>query len=196
MNFLKDLIQHCHQRHAKPLRQQKTVAIPSMYNKGHFYQYKVYCARKGPILLSDLEAADISFMPIGRAPENDRGPRYFGGEIFRRRTNAGNWGFRRWNTSWGIQVYTGIPSERDGARWHDFVFTYQAVCDAPDAVLTCIESLLNSVANPLLTLTKSGGLRLSFRIPNYLHPDSEEEKLNISINIHRPPKIHSNAPYI
>ena len=179
MNPLKNIIQRCHERHAKPLRQRKTVAMPSMFTKGHFYQYRVYCAHNTPVLLDDLEAADISFMPIGRAPENDRGPRHFGGELFRRRTKAENWGFRRWQTSWGIQVYTGIPSEHDGAYWHDLNFTYQAVCDAPDAVLACIEALLNSVANPLLTLTKSGGLRLSLRIPNYLHQDTQDEKLYI-----------------
>ena len=174
-----DLIQRCHQRHAKSLRQRKTVAMPSMFTKGHFYQYSVYCAHNAPVLLNDLEMADISFMPIGRAPENDRGPRHFGGELFRRRTKAEDWGFRRWETSWGIQVYTGIPSERAGAPWHDLNFTYQAICAAPDAVFTCIDALLNSVANPLLTLSKSGGLRFSCRVPDYLHPDSEDEKLYI-----------------
>ena len=179
MNSLKDLIAYCHQRHAKPLRQRKTLAMPSMYTHGHFYQYKVYCARRCPVLLEDLEAADISFMPIGRAPENDRGPRHFGGELFHRRTRKENWDSRRWDTSWGIQVYTGIPSEHNGARWHDLNFTYQALCDAPNAVLACIEALVNAVKNPLLTLSKSGGLRLSFRIPDYLHPDTEAEKLYI-----------------
>ena len=125
-----------------------------MYTKGHFYQYLVYCARKCPVLLDDLEAADISFMPIGRAPKNDRGPRHFGGELFSRRTRKENWDFRRWDTSWGIQVYTGIPSESDGARWHDLDFTYQALCAAPDAVFTCIETLVNTIKNPLLTLTE------------------------------------------
>ncbi len=179
MDFLKDIIQRCHERHAKQLRQRKTVAMPSMFTKGHFYQYRVYCAHNAPVLLDDLEMADISFMPIGRAPENDRGPRHFGGELFRRRTKAENWGFRRWETSWGIQVYTGIPSERAGAHWHDLNFTYQALCDAPDAVLACIEALFSTIANPLLTLTKSGGLRLSFRIPDYLHQDTQDEKLYI-----------------
>ena len=179
MNPLKDIIQRCHERHAKPLRQRKTVAMPSMFTKGHFYQYRVYCAHNTPVLLDDLEAADISFMPIGRAPENDRGPRHFGGALFRRRTKAENWGFRRWHTSWGIQVYTGIPSERAGAHWHNLNFTYQALCDAPDAVFACIDALFNSVANPLLTLTKSGGLRLSLRIPDYLHQDTPDEKLYI-----------------
>ena len=178
-NSFNALIQRCHQRHAKSLRQRKTVAMPSMFTKGHFYQYSVYCAHNVRVLLDDLEMADISFMPIGRAPENDRGPRHFGGELFRRRTKAVDWGFRRWNTSWGIQVYTGVPSERNSARWHDFVFTYQAICAAPDAVFACIDALLNSVANPLLTLSKSGGLRFSCRVPDYLHPDSEDEKLYI-----------------
>ena len=146
--------------------------------------------------LDDLEAADISFMPIGRAPENDRGPRHFGGELFRRRTKAENWGFRRWQTSWGIQVYTGIPSQRDGAHWHDLNFTYQALCDAPDAVLTCIEALLNSVANPLLTLTKSGGLRLSLRIPNYLHRDTQDEKLYIYKRTPTPGNPHHRDVYL
>ena len=178
-NFLNDLIEQCHKRHAKPLRQRKTVAMPSMYTKGHFYQYRVYCARKYPVLLDDLEAADISFMPIGRAPVNDRGPRHFGGELFSRRTTKGNWDLRRWGTSWGIQVYTGIPSERDDARWHDLIFPYRALCAAPDAVLTCIDALVNTVNNSLLTLTKSGGLRFSCRIPDYLHPDTAAEKLYI-----------------
>ena len=177
--MFKTLLQRCHQRHQKPLHQRKTVAIPTMHTQGHFFQYRVYCARKNLVLLDELEAADISFMPIGRAPENDRGPRHFGGELFRRRTTTENWGFRRWNTSWGIQMYTGIPSERNGARWHDLDFTYQAVCDAPDAVLTCIETLVSSVANPLLTQLKSGGLRFSCRIPDYLHPNTDEQKLYI-----------------
>ena len=176
---LKTLIHRCHQRHQKPLQQRKTVAIPTMHTQGHFFQYRVYCARKNLVLLDDLEAADISFMPIGRAPEHDRGPRHFGGELFRRRTTKENWGFRRWDTSWGIQMYTGIPSERNGARWHDLDFTYQTVRDAPDAVLTCIETLVSSVANPLLTQLKSGGLRFSCRIPDYLHPSTDEEKLYI-----------------
>ena len=179
MNTLNDIIECCHERHAKPLQQRKTKSMPSMYTKGHFYQYMVYCARKHFVLLDDLEAADISFMPIGRAPNNDRGPRHFGGELFFRRTRKNHWDFRRWDTSWGIQVYTGIPSERDGAQWHDLDFTYQAICAAPDAVFTCIETLVNTIKNPLLTLTKSGGLRFSCRIPDYIHPNTTEEKLYI-----------------
>ncbi|MDE0682223.1 MAG: helix-turn-helix domain-containing protein, partial [Candidatus Poribacteria bacterium] len=119
------------------------------------------------------------FMPIGHAPTNDRGPRDFGGARFLKRQGISDWPDRRWYASWGIQIYTGIPSERNGARWHDFYFPYQAVCAAPDAVLTCVEALLKTTANPLLTLTKSGGLRFSCRVPDYLHPSTGAAKAYI-----------------
>ena len=176
MDSLKNLIQRCHVRHKKPLLQRRTVVKPALYNKGHPYHFTVYCAYKFPLLLGDLENAKISFMPIGRAPENDSGPRTLGGDKFLKRQGIQNWGMRRWHASWGIQVYTGIPSELDGAKWHDFYFTYKSICDFPDAVLTCIETLTNAVSTPLLTLTKSGGLRFSCRIPDYLHSNTEDGK--------------------
>lgn len=178
MNSLKDLIQYCHERHEKPLRQRRTIVTPAPY-AGLPYQFTVYCAHRCRVRLYDLEQVEISFMPIGRAPENDRGPRYFGGERFLKPQKIEDWEIRQWEISWGLQVYTGIPSERDGARWHDFDFKYEALCAAPDAVIACIEPLVNAVANPLLVLSKSGGLRFSCRIPDYLHPNTKEDRLYI-----------------
>ena len=178
MNSLKDVIQRCHQRHEKPLRQRKTVVTPSVY-KGLYYHFTVYCAHRTPVRLYDLDQMDISFMPIGRTLEHDRVPQSFGGDRFLRHQRMEDWELRQWNTSWGIQVYTGIPSERDGARWHDLHFKYESICAAPDAVFACIETLVNVAVNPLLTLTKSGGLRFSCRVPDYLHPNTEEAKLYI-----------------
>ena len=175
MNILKDIIQHCHQRHEEPLRQRRTVITPALY-KGLPYHFTVYCARKYPVKLYELEQADISFMPIGRAPEHDHGPISFGGERFLKRQGIENWNSLLLHRSWGIQVYTGIPSEYNGACWHDLDFKYKVLCVAPDAVLACIETLVNAVANPLLTMSKSGGLRFSCRILDYLHPNTEETK--------------------
>ena len=175
MDLLKDIIQRCHQRHEKPLHQRKTVITPALY-KGLPYQFTIYCAHRYRVILYDLEQADISFMPIGRASAFDCGPTDSGGERFLRRQSIEDWEIRQWHQSWGIQVYTGIPSEQNSARWHDLNFTYQAICAAPDIVIACIETLANAVANPLLTLTKSGGLRFSCRVPEYLHADSEEAK--------------------
>ena len=178
MKSLKNIIQRCHQRHEKSIRQKKTMVTPSTY-KGLLYHFTVFCAQKYPVRLHDLEEAKISFMPIGGSPAHDRLPQSFGGDRFSTRQRMKNWETRQWHTSWGIRAYTGIPSERNGARWHDLEFTYQAICAAPEAVVSCIETLVNAVANPLLTLTKSGGLRFSCRTPYYLHPNTEASRLYI-----------------
>ena len=176
MNTLKDIIQRCHQRRENPFRQRKTVITPAVY-KGLPYHFTVYCAHGyPPVKLYELEQADVSFMPIGRAPAYENGPTDFGGERFLKRQGIEDWEIRQWHGSCGIQVYTGTPSAKDGAQWHDLNFTYEAVCAAPDAVIACVETLVNVVANPLLTITKSGGLRFSCRVPDYLHPNTEDAK--------------------
>lgn len=178
INVLQDLIAYCHQRHEKPLEQRKTISTPRLY-KGYPNYFTVFCAHKYPVMLQDLETAGISFMPIGEAPGTDRPPRHFGGERFLKRQQATDWDPIRWHRSWGIHVYTGEPSTRDGASWHDIDFNYEAICAAPDAVLACIHALVNTAANPLLTMSKSGGLRFSCRVPGYLHPNTEQARLYV-----------------
>ena len=195
MNALKDILQRCHQRRKKPLRQKKTVVTPSAY-KGIHHQFTVYCAQRYPIRLYDLEEAGISFMPVGGGPERDRVPQSFGGERFLSRQKTIDWETRHWHTSWGIRVYTGIPSERHGARWHDLDFTYEAICAAPEAVLGCIETLVSVVGNPLLMLTKSGGLRFSCRIPYYLHPNTDASRLYIYKDILTVENLHRQDVYL
>ena len=177
-NVLQDIIACCHQRHKKPLKQQKTISTPPLY-KGLPYHFTVYCAHRYPVMLQDLETAGISFMPIGQAPGTDRPPRYFGGERFLKRQQATDWDPIRWYRSWGIQVYTGLPSARDDAPWHDIDFKYEAICAEPDAVLACVQALVDTVANPLLTISKSGGLRFSCRVSGYLHPKTEQSRMSI-----------------
>ena len=133
--------------------------------------------------LYDLERANISFMPIGHAPEADYPPKDFGGECFLKRQGTRDWIPRRWFASWGIEIYTGTPSGRHDAQWHDLDFKYDAIAAAPDAVLACIEMLVNAVPNPLLTLTNSGGLRFSCRVLDYLHPNTEPAKAYIHKHI-------------
>lgn len=177
MNVLEDIIKRCHKRHAEEniLRQRKTVIAPALY-KNVPYHIKVHCVRANPLTLDALENANISFMPMGHSPEYDRGPQDLGGHRFLKRQTTKDWRLRQWDNSWGIQIYTGMPSERYGARWHDLEFSYEAICDAPEVVSDCIEALLRTSANPLLTLTKSGGLRFTCRIQDYSHPDSDEAK--------------------
>ncbi len=174
MQSVKDIIQQCHDQRRRDLQQRETIVSPTLHGE-YPYHYIVYCARQHPLLLHDLEQANISFMPIGQAPF-DRGPAYCGGTRLLRRQGTLNWEPRRWFSSWGIQVYTGTPSARDGANWHDIEFTYQAIRDAPDAVVTCVDALVNAVMNPLLTLRKDGGLRFSCRVPDYLHSNTTDAR--------------------
>ena len=174
MESVKDIIQQCHERRRKDLQQRETIVSPTLHGE-HPYHYIVYCAHRYPLLLHALEQTDISFMPIGQAPF-DRGPAYCGGNRLLRRQGTLDWMARRWFSSWGIQVYTGTPSAREGANWHDIEFTYRAIRDAPDAVVSCVEALVNAVMNPLLTLLKGGGLRFSCRVPDYLHPNTTDAR--------------------
>ena len=188
------MIARCHQRHEKPLKQRQSIVAPLLY-KEFSRHFTVYCAHRYPVMLQDLEAADISFMPIGQSPGNDRPPRSFG-ERFLKRQQAKDWETLRWHKSWGIHVYTGIPSARNGAPWHDIDFKYEAICAAPDAVLACIQALVDAVANPLLTMSKSGGLRFSCRIPEYLHPNTMQARLYVHKHAPTPENPHQHDTYL
>ena len=135
-------------------------------------------------------------MPTGRTLTYDRIPQSFGGERFLRPQRIEDWEGQQWHASWGIQVYTGTPSQRDGAQWHDLHFTYESICTAPEAVLGCIEPLVDVVPNPLLVLTKSGGLRLSCRIPHYLHPNTEEARFYIYKDIPTTEDLYQRDIYL
>ncbi|RKU16248.1 hypothetical protein C6503_12505 [Candidatus Poribacteria bacterium] len=177
-DVLRDIISRCHHRHEQPLKQRKTTSTPRRY-KGHPYHFTIYCAHRYPVMVQDLEAANISFLPIGRAPVADRPPRNIERHRFLKHRQTPPWDALRWHRSWGIQVYTGMPSARDGAPWHDIDFKYEAICAAPDAVLACVQALVDAAVNPLLTLSKSGGLRFSCRIPEYLHPNTQQARLYV-----------------
>ena len=168
---------------------------PALY-KGVPYHFTVYCAHRYPVRLYELEQAAVSFMPIGEAPAYESGPTDFGRERFLSRQGTEDWAIRQWYDSWGIQVYTGTPSAREGARWHDLNFTYEAVCAAPDAVSVCIETLVNIVANPLLTVTKSGGLRFSCRVRDYLHPNTEAARRYIYKRTPTPANPYQQEVYL
>ena len=188
-DVLPDIIARCHQRHEQPLQQRKTTATRPFY-RGIPHDFIVYYAHEHSVMLRDLEAAAISFMPIGSVPGTDRPPRSFGGDRFLKRQGATDWNISQWRKAWGIQVYTGMPSARQGAPWHDIDFKYEAICAAPDAVLACVQALVNAVANPLLVLSKSGGLRFSCRIPEYLHPNTEQARFSEGTLTAENPHLH------
>ena len=119
MNALTDLIQRCHQRHKKPLRQQQTVALPAMYTKGYVYQYTVYCANSYPVMLDDLERQNFRYADR-RALCITTVQAVFA-STDSQDVKSDTMGILPLGRILGIQVYTGMPSECDGAPWHDLI---------------------------------------------------------------------------
>ena len=175
MNVLKDILNRCHERNKNPLRQRRTKIIPDSHNKAYPHQHTIYCARNYPVSLVDIEEAGISFMPIGKELRNKLSQDLFEKEHFFKRQGIRNWSMARWDKSWGINIFTGAPSGYNGANWHDIVFTYEGISTYFDAVLCCVEALVNFTVNPLLTLTITGGLRFTCRVQDYLHPNSARQ---------------------
>ena len=175
MDTLKQIIQQCHNRKNRTPSQRKTTVLPAGYNE-YPYHFRVHYAHEKSVILYDLEKAHISFMLIGQSPF-DRAPSDWASKKrIENRQDTQNWRSQRWYASWGIGIYTGETSGQAGANWHDIEFTYQAVLNVPDAVSLCLEALIGSVVNPLVTLTKEGGLRFSCRVLDYVHPSTIEAK--------------------
>ena len=175
MDTLKQIIQQCHNRKNRTRNQRQTIVLPAGYMK-YPYHFQVHYAYGESAILYDLEKVNISFLPIGQSPF-DRAPNDWASEErIEKRQDTQNWQSRRWFTSWGIGIYTGETSGQAGANWHDIEFTYKAILNVPDAVSLCLDALISSVVNPLVTLTKEGGLRFSCRVMDYVHPNTIEAK--------------------
>ena len=139
------------------------------------YHLTVYCAHGYPVVVDDLEQASIACMPLARASNEVDMPRGFEECPYHYTYKPiEEWGIFQWHASWGIRIYTGTPSGRDGASWHDLEFTYHAINTMPELISDCLEALISLTANPLLTMTPSGGLRFSCRITDYLHCKPEQ----------------------
>ena len=172
MDTLNNILQRCRIKRETAIRQRKTLVTPS-FDKAS-YHLTVYCAHAYPVLVDDLVQANIAVMPLAREPKGQWVRQGFEFEYLYEYETVQEWGIFQWHASWGIRIYAGAPSARDGAFWHDLEFTYEAITTAPEAVSECIEALISLATNLLLTLTPAGGLRFTCRIPDYLQPKSEQ----------------------
>ena len=176
---LEKIIQRCHDLENRTLNQRKTIVLPAGYDE-YPYHFRVHYAYEKSAILYELEQSNISLIPISRVPF-DRAPADWArNDKYRDRImdqqGMLSWRPRQWFASWGIGIYTGEMSGYEEAPWHDIEFTHQAILRAPDAVSACLEALIRAVVNPLVTLTKDGGLRFSCRVEEYLHPNTPEAK--------------------
>ena len=179
MDTLKKIIQQCHERKHRRLTQRKTIVLPAGYNE-YLHHYRVHYSDEKSAMLYELEKANISFMPIGENPFDRPPANWNRSDNFRdrikHRQSAQDWEAPRWFASWGIGIYTGKTSGEESRNWHDIEFTHQAILSAPDEVSACWEALINSVVNPLVTLTKEGGVRFTCRVIDYLHPNTTDAR--------------------
>ena len=174
MDTLQKITQQCHERKHRRRTQRETIVLPAGYNES-LHHYRVHYAHKKSAMLYELEKANISFMPIGEDPF-DRPPANWHQNRIKHRQRAQDWEASRWFASWGIGIYTGKTSGEESRNWHDIEFTHQAILNAPDEVSACWEALINSVVNPLVTLTKEGGVRFTCRVIDYLHPNTTDAR--------------------
>lgn len=188
MDSLKNILQQCREKRNRTTRQRKTVVSPAF--RKQFFHLTVHCAHGYSVLVDDLKQAGIACMPLARVPSKIDMPRGFEECTYHYTYKTiRQWDIFQWHASWGIRIYTGTHSERDGALWHDLEFTYQAINTAPEVVLDCLEALISLTKNPLLTLTPSGGLRFSCRVTDYLHRKLEQ------IHIYRHAPTPENADH-
>jgi len=139
-------------------------------------EYSVYYAtRDGKLQVAtphDFETARLGIMPIannGLAIEQYAASV---GKDWKARYGFDDWEARSWKQSYGIQVYTGIPSD----YLTDLDFEYDIVCDYPDLLIQTLADLCDLAARPLIVLSKSGGVRFCCRTPDYVHPRSTADR--------------------
>lgn len=131
--------------------------------------YSVHYAASRNINPVELECADLSFLPItksGHCPERWRAD----GKDWESTYGISDWKPKSWRCSYGIQIFTGSPS----GNIMDLDFEFAIIRDYPDVFITTLQQLCALVDNPLLVITKRGGLRFSVRTPGYVHPLREK----------------------
>lgn len=161
-HILENLIQRCITRSKQPKHAHKT-----RYTRDG---YSIYYANRDGKLQScnprNFGTARLGAMPIAKNGYAIEQYAASVGKDWQTRYGFENWELKSWKQSYGVQVYTGIPSD----SLTDLDFEFDIVRDHPDILLDTLYALLTLTQNPCLTLSKSGGIRYSCRTPGYVHP--------------------------
>ena len=167
-NILQDVIERCITRHKQPKRSHRTRVYQN--------EYAIYYANRDGKLQSakpsDFHKAQLGIIPIAKNGHAIEQYAASVGKDWQTRYGFDDWEVKSWKQSYGVQVYTGIPSE----YLTDLDFEFEIVRDHPNSLLNTLDALLTLTPNACLTLSKSGGIRYSCRSPDYVHPRSTEER--------------------
>ena len=167
---VRQLILDCLDRHENPLRSRKTVMHASKGDMTHPYHPQAFYADNLSIMVTGLEKHGISIVPIhiGGYPI----PKFteeYGQSAWYTFFTMHHWEFEHWRQSYGFQVFTGKPS----GDWTDLDFEVESVKHHPYETMACLERLCDLTDTPLVTISKSGGIRFSCRTPGYVRPRND-----------------------
>ena len=175
-------LQRCIQRHNSPLTALKTRVFHRRNgHKKHYAQYAVAYAAGKTIDPEKLSHAGIGFMPIGKnghclefytQPKADKD--------WETTYGVSDWKPKSWRNAYGIQIYTGRP----GGYLTSLDFEYEIIRDYPQRFLDTLSRLCELTENPLLVISKSGGLRFECRTPGYVHPKTDQRYIATWKNHH------------
>ena len=170
-HILQDLIERCIARNHQSNQRRHP-------QKTHVYQNEItiyYAYSDGKLQSakpSDFADANLGIIPIAKNGYPIEQYTASVGKDWQTRYGFDDWENRSWKQSYGVQVYTGIPSE----YLTDLDFEFDIVRDHPDTLLETLYALFSLSKKTCLTISKSGGIRFSCRSPDYVHPRSTEAR--------------------
>ena len=174
-------LQRCIQRYESSLHALKTRVFHHRdgYNK-RYARYAVAYAAGKTIDPEKLSRAELGFLPIAK---NGHCPEKYSeeaGKDWETTYGVSDWKSKSWRDSYGIQIYTGEPS----AYLTSLDFEYAILRDHPQPFLDTLNRLCALTENPLLVISKSGGLRFECRTPGYVHPKTDQRYVATWQNYH------------
>ena len=181
-------LQRCIQRHNSPLTALKTRVFHHRdgYQK-RYARYAVAYAAGKTIDPENLSRAGIGFMPIGK---NGHCLEYYtqpnADKDWETTYGVSDWKPKSWRDAYGIQIYTGRPS----GYLTSLDFEYAIIRDHPQPFLDTLSRLCELTKNPLLVISKSGGLRFECRTPGYVHLKTDQRYVATWKNHHEHKELY------
>lgn len=168
-----DIIERAKTRHGNGLSSKQT-RFTSL-------EYSVYYASKNGHVLAcnpqKFTEAGLGILPIARHGLSIEKYSKDCGKDWTTQYKFSDWNAESWKKSWGIQVYTGLPSN----YLTDLDFEYAVINDYPSLFLETLKHLCELTSIPIVTISKSGGVRFTCRTPNYLHSNQKCDKEYIGV---------------